>query len=757
MENIVETVFAGQTLKISTGKVAKQAGGSVWLQHGDTIILATATMAKEPKSGLDFFPLTCDYEERKYAVGKIPGGFIKRGGRAGEKATLVSRLIDRPLRPLFPKGMRNETQIIAMPLSMQPEFPPDVLAITASSAALSISSIPWAGPIGAVRVGLNEEDGSYIVNPSLLQQGTNKLDLVVAATKDAICMVEAGASEVSEEVMLGAMDFAFEQIQILIQLQEELVKIIAPVKVEVPLHVLSEDILNTVRERFGAMLREGLQDPDKASREAGIGLLIDEVVAQLSETFPDNVADIREAGDKVVKEQLRDLILTEGKRPDGRGITEIRPISVEAGLLPRVHGSGLFTRGQTQVLTTLTLGSADEAQTLDTLEEDGQKHYMHFYNFPPYSVGECRPLRGPGRREIGHGALAERALRPVVPPVEEFPYTMLLTSETLESNGSSSMASTCGSTLALMDAGVPIKAPVAGIAMGLIQGPVKEDGTRDHVVLTDIQGMEDFGGDMDFKVTGTTEGITALQLDTKIKGVPRDVFVRAFAQAKDARLFIIDKIKEVIAEPRSEMSQYAPRVITIQIDPEQIGSVIGPGGKTIKKITAETGAKIDIQQDGSVFISAVDGSAGEAAQKAIEDLTRTIKPGEIYEGTVVRFLQFGAFVEILPGKDGLVHVSQLSESDERINKPEDVVKLGDKIKVRVTEIDGQGRINLTAKGLDVPFDPANPEPGRPARPSRDRNDRGGRDDRRGPSRDRNDRGGPRDRGDRGDRPPALPK
>ncbi len=756
MEHFVETDWCGGTLRISTGKVAKQANGAVWLQNGDTIILATATMSKEPKSNLDFFPLTCDYEERKYAVGKIPGGFVKRGGRPGEKATLTSRLIDRPLRPLFPYGMRNETQVIAMPLSYQSEFPPDVLAVTAASAALTVSDIPFAGPVGCVRVGLDDE-GQFVLNPTYEQQQDNKLDLIVAAKTDAIAMVEAGASEVSEETMLAAMDFAHEACQKLCALQTELAAKVGKTKTEVPLHHTHEEILGVVREKFAATMRSGLQDPDKSSREAGLTLLINEAVDALKAQYPDNIADLKEAADKVVKEQLRDLILTEGKRPDGRGTTDIRAITCEVGLLPRVHGTGLFTRGQTQVLTTLVLGSGSDAQIVDTLEEDSEKHYMHFYNFPPYSVGEARPMRGPGRREIGHGALAERALRAVIPSREKFPYTLLLTSEVLESNGSTSMGSTCGSTLALMDAGVPIKAPVAGIAMGLIEGPEGsgEGGQgRKYAVLTDIQGMEDFSGDMDFKVAGTAEGITALQLDTKIGGVPRDVFVQAFAQAKDARLFILGKITEAIAAPRAELSQYAPRIFTIQIEPEQIGTVIGPGGKTIKKITADTGAKIDIEQDGTVYIAAVDGAGGDAARKMIEDMTRTLKPGEIYEGTVVRFLQFGAFVEILPGKDGLVHVSQLTDSDERIGKPEDVVKLGDKLRVRVTEVDSQGRVNLTARGLDQPFDPANPEPGRPPRPGGGGGDRGGRGgDRGGPrGNDRGgDRGGPRGGFNGGDR------
>ncbi len=752
MEHFVETEWCGATLRIATGKLALQASGAVLLTNGDTVVLATATMAKEPKSHLDFFPLTCDYEERKYATGKIPGGFIKRGGRPGEKATLTCRLIDRPLRPLFPYGMRNETQVIAMPLSYQPEFSPDVLAVTAASAALMVSDIPFNGPVGCVRVGMDAE-GRFILNPTFPEQQESPLDLIVAATEEAIAMVEAGASEVSEDKMLEAMDFAHEACKKLCAMQRELAAKVGKPKAEVPLHHVHADILKVVQDRFNATLRAGLSDPDKASREAGLTLLINDVVEQLKGEYPDNIADIKEAADKAVKDQLRDMILTEGKRPDGRGTTDIRQINCEVGLLPRVHGTGLFTRGQTQVLTTLVLGSSGDAQMVDTLEEDSEKHYMHFYNFPPYSVGEARPLRGPGRREIGHGALAERALRAVIPAREKFPYTMLLTSEVLESNGSTSMGSTCGSTLALMDAGVPLKAPVAGIAMGLIEGPEGsgEGGTgRKYAVLTDIQGMEDFSGDMDFKVAGTAEGITALQLDTKIGGVPRDVFVQAFAQARDARLYILGKITEAIAAPREELSQYAPRIFTMHIEPEQIGLVIGPGGKTIKKITADTGAKIDIEQDGTVYIAAVDGGAGDAARKAVEDLTRTLTPGDIYEGTVVRFLQFGAFVEILPGKDGLVHVSQLSDSDERVGKPEDVISLGDKIRVRVTEIDPQGRVNLTARGLDQPFDPANPEPGRPPRPGGGGGDRGGRPG--GGDRGGRPGGGGFGGGDRGGRP-----
>ena len=737
------TLPGGRIVSIETGKLAKQASGSVVVRVGDTVLLATATMGGV-RGGIDFFPLTCDYEERKYAVGKIPGGFVKRGGRPSEKAVLTSRLIDRPLRPLFDKGMRNDVQVIAMPLSADMDHLPDVYAVLAASAALHVSDIPWSGPIGAVRVGL-DEDGAFIVNPTQAQVAASKLDLVVAGTAKAILMVEAGAQEVTETQMLEAFDFAHGVIQEQCAMIESLREKAGKPKRSVDLHEANKEILAIVRERYSERLRAGLQDPDKASREAGLTLLIDMVATELTPEFPDNGADIKEIADKVVKEQLRDLILAEGKRPDGRGPKDIRPISCEVGLLPRVHGTGLFTRGQTQVLTTCTLGSPGDAQMVDTLEEDGEKKYMHFYNFPPYSVGEARPMRGPGRREIGHGALAERALIPVLPDPGTWPYTNLLTSEVLESNGSTSMASTCGSTLALMDAGVPIKAPVAGIAMGLI---TDESGER-YAVLTDIQGMEDFSGDMDFKVAGTEAGITALQLDTKIQGIPRDVFVQGFEQAREARLHILGKIREAIAEPRTELSNYAPRIISLKIDPEQIGAVIGPGGKNIKKICADTGAKIDIEQDGSVHITSVDGAGGDMAKSIIEGMTKTLSPGEVYDGTVVRFLQFGAFVSLPGGKDALVHVSQLA--DPPPSRPDEILKLGDVLKVRVTEIDGQGRVNATARGLDLPFDPANPEPGRPPRPSAgggrgDRGDRGGRPGRPG------DRNGSRG-GDRGGRDP----
>jgi polyribonucleotide nucleotidyltransferase len=742
------TLPGGQVVSIETGKLAKQANGAVLVKSGDTIVLVTATMGAHPRPGLDFFPLTCDYEERKYAVGKIPGGFVKRGGRPGEKSVLTSRLIDRPLRPLFDKHIRNEVQVIAMPLSADMDHLPDVYAVLGASAALTVSDIPWAGPIGCVRVGMTAE-GEFLINPTQSQLEGSRLDLVVAGTEKAILMVEAGAKEVSEAEMLTAFDRAHDVIRQQCQLLEQLRAATGKEKTALPLHTYNAELLERVRTQFSAQLREGLQSPDKSAREAGLTLLINEVVAALQPDYPDNVADIREVADKVIKEQLRDLIVTEGKRPDGRGTKDIRQIDCEVGLLPRVHGSGLFTRGQTQVLTTLTLGSPGDAQIVDTLEEDGEKKYMHFYNFPPYSVGEARPLRGPGRREVGHGALAERALVAVLPDPGVWPYTMLLQSEVLESNGSTSMASTCGSTLALLDAGVPIKAPVAGIAMGLIN-----EGDK-FAVLTDIQGMEDFSGDMDFKVAGTEAGITALQLDTKIQGIPRHVFVEAFEQAREARLFIIGKIQTAMPATRTELSQYAPRIITIKIDPEQIGMVIGPGGKMIKKITAETGAKIDIEQDGTVNITSVEGGGGEEARRIIEAMTKTPTPGEIYEGTITRFLQFGAFVEIVPGKDALVHVSQIA--DPAPSRPDEHLKVGDKLRVRVTEIDGQGRVNATARGLDEPFDAENPEPGRPprgaGRPGGDRGgDRGGRPggDRFG---DRGGRGGGGGGyGDRGPRP-----
>ncbi len=747
MSQSVERELAGRTLRLETGKVAKQAGGAVWLTVGDTVVMATATMSREPRTGIDFFPLTCDYEERKYAVGKIPGGFMKRGGRPSEKAVLTSRLIDRPLRPLFPDGMRNDVQVMALPLSLDLENLSDTYAIVAASAALMVSDIPWEGPVGAVRVG--RINGELIINPSQEQIGESDLDLVVAGTKRAIIMVEAGCDFVTETDMLAAMDTAHEIIKGQCELQEELKALAGKPKSEVAMHLPNADILKAIQTGMGAEIRASIQNPDKAARESAIDDLKREIVARFKPDFPENHADIPEAADKAVKKAIRSLIIEESIRPDGRKLDEIRPITCEVGLLPRVHGSGLFTRGQTQVLTCLTLGAMSEAQVVDNLELDERQQYMHFYNFPPYSVGEVRPMRGPGRREIGHGALAQRALIPVLPPLESFPYAMLLQSEVLESNGSTSMASVCGSTLALMDAGVKIKAPVAGIAMGLMTLDDK------FAVLTDIQGMEDFSGDMDFKVAGTTEGITAIQMDTKIQGLPREVMVQALEQARQGRLHILGKIGEALTEPRETLSKFAPSIFSIEINPERIGLIIGPGGKTIKQITADTGAQIDIQQDGKIFIAAVDQSAGQRAAEIILGMVGDVEVGTLFTGKVTRLIGMGAFVEILPGKEGLVHVSHLK--DPPVRRPEEAVKVGDEIKVRVIEVDGQGRINLSAINLDQPFDASmsrRPDEGRGGGGPRfggGGGDRGGRD-RGGPPRFGG--GGDRDRGPRPDAPTA---
>lgn len=753
MSITVERELAGRNLRLETGKVAKQANGAVWLYQGDTIVMATATMSQEPRLGTDFFPLTCDYEERKYAVGKIPGGFVKRGGRPSEKAVLTSRLIDRPLRPLFPDGMRNDVQIIALPLSVDADNLSDTLAMVAASAALTVSNIPFGGPIGAVRVG--RVNGELIMNPTLSQLAQSDMDLVVSGTKRAVLMIEAGTIFVSEADLLSAIDAAHEVIGQQCDMQEELAAKVGIQKVEVELHLPKAEIMQAIHDCMDANIRATIQNPDKAARESAIGDLKKEIVASLLADFPDQKSDIAEAAEKAIKHQIRALIIEEGVRPDGRKVDEIRPITCEVGLLPRVHGTGLFTRGQTQVLTCLTLGATSEAQVVDNLEVDEKKQYMHYYNFAPYSVGETRPLRGPGRREIGHGALAERALVPVLPPTETFPYAMLLQSEVLESNGSTSMASVCGSTLALMDAGVKISAPVAGIAMGLMTLDDK------FAVLSDIQGMEDFSGDMDFKVAGTAEGVTAIQLDCKIQGLPREVMVQALEQARIGRLHILGKITDTLAAPREHLSQYAPSIFTIEINPERIGEVIGPGGKMIKKITADTGAQIDIQQDGKIFIAAVDQEAGRRAADIILGMVGEMEVGGLFTGKVTRLIGMGAFVEIMPGREGLVHVSHLKNPPVR--RPEEAVKVGDEIQVRVIEVDQQGRINLSAINLDQPFDPNMAKRPDDGRPPRDRNDRGG--DRGGGGRfgDR-DRGGDRGGGggrfgdrDRGPRPDQTPQ
>ncbi len=736
MVTTVEGVLGGKPLLLQTGKVARQAGGSCWLQIGDTVLLATATMAAQAREGMDFFPLTCDYEERKYSVGKIPGGFIKRGGRPSEKAILTSRLIDRPLRPLFPYGMRNDVQVIVTPMSVDHEYLPDVLAVTAASVALMLSDIPWNGPVACVRVG--RLDGEFIINPSLEQVNQCDMDLIVAGTDDTVNMLECGSSEVSEEVVFEAIKFGHAAIKELCELQCKMAAECGKAKREVKLAVVPEELLELVRTKTGAELRGAIQNPDKAARESGLSELKSEIVARLSADLEGPQPQLGEAVEKVVKEQIRALIIEEQKRPDGRGPEDIRLITSEVGLLPRTHGSGLFTRGQTQVLTSCTLGATDAVQMVDGIEGDFEKRYMHYYNFPPFSVGETRPMRGPGRREIGHGALAERALFSVIPDRDKFPYTLQLTSECLESNGSTSMASTCGSTLALMDAGVPIKAPVSGIAMGLM--------TRgdQYVVLSDIQGAEDFSGDMDFKVAGSENGITAIQLDTKTRGLTFEIIEKTLSQARTGRLFILGRMLEAIGQPRTDLSRYAPRILTVKINPEKIGEVIGPGGKTIKKIEAETGADISIEQDGTVYIFASEAEGGEGAARMVRAITAELQAGEEFTGKVTRIMGMGAFVELVPGKEGLVHTANLSE--KQIRRPDDAVSVGDEIKVRVVEIDGQGRVNLTAVGLDKPFDPTAPKPSE-SRPSGGGRPGGGRPG--GPSRDpdRGFRGAPGPRRD----------
>lgn len=689
---VKELDIGGRVLQLEAGRLAKQAGGAVLVKYGDTCVLATATSSAEPREGIDFFPLTVDYEERLYSVGKIPGGFIKREGRPSEKAILSSRLIDRPIRPLFPKGYRNDVHIVATVMSVDQDNSPDVAAMVGASAALHISEIPFLGPIGAVAVGY--VDGEFIINPTIVQNERSSLYLVVAGTKDAVMMVEAGANEVPEETCLEAIMFGHEKIKEIVAFiedfrKEALVLGIAKEKKEPNIYIIDAELEQAVRDYATKPLQEAVILKDKLEREEAIAKVKDEALTKFMEFYPEQVKDIKTVLDSIVKEYVRKLITVDKIRPDGRATDEIRPITCEVGVLPRTHGSGLFTRGQTQVLTITTLGAIGEEQILDGLGVEESKRYMHHYNFPPYSVGEARPMRGPGRREIGHGALAERALEPMIPSEEEFPYTIRLVSEVLESNGSTSMGSVCGSTLSLMDAGVPIKAPVSGVAMGLIK-------EGDHyTILTDIQGMEDALGDMDFKVAGTEKGVTAIQMDIKIAGIDRNILKDALEQARKGRLFILEKMLAAIKEPRPDLSPYAPRILTTVIDPDKIRDVIGPGGKTIKKIIEDTGVKIDIEDDGRVFIAAVDMEAGKKALRIIEDLTRDVEVGKIYIGKVTRITNFGAFVEIMPGKEGLVHISHLAE--ERVGKVEDVVSIGDEILVRVTEIDRQGRINLSRK------------------------------------------------------------
>lgn len=681
--------LGGRTLTMEIGKIAKQANGAVLVRYGDTAVVVAATGTKTPREGVDFFPLTVDFEEKMYAVGKIPGGFIKREGRPAETAILTSRLIDRPIRPMFPEGYHNDVQIVATAVSVDPDNAPDIPAMIGASCALSISDIPFEGPIAGVRVGMI--DGQYIINPTIEQAKVSRLNLAVAGTKDAILMVEAGAKEISEDEMLDAIWFGHEEIKKLVEWQEKIMAEVGKPKMEVPVYEPPAELAAEI-EAYGAeQLKAALMDANKLEREENVARIKAEIADAFMEKYPDNAKDVAYITQKLVKKIVRRTISVDKIRPDGRALDEVRPVTCEVGLLARPHGSALFTRGQTQILNVLALAPLSEAQTLDGLGVELTKRYIHHYNFPPYSVGETKPLRSPGRREIGHGALAERALLPVIPSEEEFPYAIRLVSETLESNGSSSMGSVCASTLSLMDAGVPIKAPVAGVAMGLVK-----DGDY-FTILTDIQGLEDALGDMDFKVAGTKNGITAIQMDIKIDGINKEIFKQALAQAKRGREHIMGIMLDCIAEPRKELSKYAPKITTINVDPEKISKIIGPGGKTIKKIVEETGAKIDIEEDGRVYIAAVNSEEAAKAIDMINGITAEAEVGKVYTGKVTRLMAFGAFVEILPGKEGLVHISQLST--ERVNKVEDVVSVGDEIVVKVTEIDQKGRINLSRKAV----------------------------------------------------------
>ena len=691
MHKVFETQLAGRTLSLDFGKYAGLANGSVLVRYGETVVLVAATASAKPREGMDFFPLSVDFEEKQYAVGKIPGGFIKREGRPTEKAILTSRLIDRPIRPLFNKGMRNDVQVVATVMSVDPDLPPEIPAMIGSSAALSVSDIPFGGPTGAVMVG--RVNGELVLSPTEAQRAQSDLHLVVSGTKDAVMMVEAGAKEVSEEVMLSAILFAHDHIKKLVAFQEQIVSEIGKPKADFPVVTTGEDVKAAVREYAYDKCAWCFETFDRHERQDREDAVKAEVLEHFAEQFEGRASEIGDALYYLNKEIMRKKILEQGVRPDGRNLREVRPIWCETSVLPRPHGSAVFTRGETQVMTIATLGAMGDAQTLDGLSNEDTKRYMHHYNFPPYSTGEAGRLRGPGRREIGHGALAERALEPVIPCEEDFPYALRLVSEVLSSNGSTSQASVCGSTLALMDAGVPIKAPVAGAAMGLI----KDAETGRVAVLTDIQGLEDFLGDMDFKVAGTMNGITAIQMDIKIKGIDEPILRQALSQALEARLHILGKMLEALPEPRESLSKYAPKIIRFTINPEKIREVIGPGGKMINKIIAETGVKIDIEDDGRVFISTPDEEAATKARRIIEGIAKDVEVGDVYTGKVVRIMNFGVFVELLPGKDGMVHISKLANG--RVEKCEDVVKIGDELEVKVAEIDSQGRINLVRNDI----------------------------------------------------------
>ncbi len=681
------TELGGRPLTIETGKIAKQANGSVLIRYGETAVVVAVTGTDTPREGVDFFPLTVDFEEKMYAVGKIPGGFLRREGRPPETAILTSRLIDRPIRPMFPDGYHNDVQIVATAVSVDPDNAPDIPAMIGASCALSISDIPFEGPIAGVRVG--RVDGKFIINPTLEQAAVSEMNVAVAGTKEAILMVEAGAKEVSEQVVLDAILFGHEEIKKLVAFQEQIQAEVGKPKMEFTPYVPPEALSKEIMEYGEPKIHDALMDPDKLHRDKMVSETKEAILEHFVELYPESEIDIAHIVQKLVKKVFRHIITHDKIRPDGRALDEVRPISCEVGLLARPHGCSLFTRGQTQVLNCLALAPLREAQTLDGLGTELTKRYIHHYNFPPYSVGETKPLRSPGRREIGHGALAERALLPVIPSEEEFPYTIRLVSEVLESNGSSSMASTCASTLSLMDAGVPIKAPVSGVAMGL----VKEG--DDITILTDIQGLEDANGDMDFKVAGTEKGITAIQMDIKIDGINRQIFEQALEQARKGRAYILGKMLECIPAPRPSLKEHAPKITTLKINPDKIKDVIGPGGKVIKKITEESGAKIDIEEDGTVYVAAADQASANKAIEAINAITAEPEIGKIYTGKVTRLMNFGAFVEFMPGREGLVHISQLAK--ERVEKVEDVVNVGDEIVVKLVEIDAKGRMNLSRK------------------------------------------------------------
>lgn len=744
----VSIEFAGSTLTLETGKLAGLAGGAVTIRTGDTMILAAATMSGSPREGIDFFPLSVEYEEKLYATGRIPGSFFRREGRPGEGAILTARLIDRPIRPLFPDDFRNDVQIIVTPLSVDQVHQPDVLAIVAASAALTVSDVPFGiapfdGPVGAVRVGLI--DGEFVINPSFEDMNRSELDLRLAGTRNAIVMVECGANEVPEDTMVAALDFGHKAIQPLINLQEELQKLAGkPKKTDYPKFGYPADLVAKVREIVAGRMAQVAEPADKQGRAAVRDVVQNDVMTAFKENAEVKASTLFGILHDLEQEAVRDSILNKGVRPDGRNSKQIRPLWGEVGLSPRAHGSGLFTRGETQALSLATLGTPGDKQELDTLSPENEKRYLHHYNFPPFSVGEVRPLRGQSRREVGHGALAERAIVPVLPDEKEFPYTIRVVSEVLSSNGSTSMASTCGSTLALMDAGVPIKAPVAGIAMGLVTDIYS--GSGKYAVLTDIQGIEDHLGDMDFKVAGTALGITALQMDIKIKGLTTQILSEALAQAREARGEILEFMAGLIPAPRADLSPFAPRIITVHVNPEKIGAIIGPGGKNIRKLQEDTNTKIDIDDDGTVYISGVDGAGSQRAREAIEGLTETIKPGTIYTGKVVRVESFGAFVELTPGQDGMVHISQLAS--ERVNKVEDICQVGDELTVMVTAVDENGKVRLSRQAVLEGWTLEEAQ-------AADRGGRGGGGGGRGGDRggrgggDRRGGGGDRDRGGRG--------